>query len=238
MPPPVKLNKIILKACGRLKFGLFREATSSGKADNFTLTSSDIVDTGARSGAGRIFAEPYRRSGQLPFANNEYKAFCLFYLGLPPLITVGGATSQPGYDYKVQSCLADHKCSNPFIDANGCHAASKCPATAKARCKKHANIIKALVNAAQAAGLKVQCEPATHSLLLGQFSEQDCRRIFPKYASKEYTRRFNSLLGAVDICSNNSDLTPLQKQSVLMEHIEALPALKDSDTTGQTGCRA
>jgi hypothetical protein len=233
MPAPAKLNKIILKACGRLKFGLYREATSCAKADNYTLTSFDIVHASARTGAGRIFAQPSKRSGQqFVFANNEYKSFACLYLGLPPLITLGEATNQPGYDYKVQQCLADHKSSSPFIDANGNHASSKCPATAKARCKKHANIVKVLVTAAQAAGLKVLCEPPTHSLLLGQFSEVNCRRIFPKYASKDYTSRFTNLLAAVDMCSNNPDLTSLQKQSVLTEHIEALPALKDSDTTG------
>src|SRR6185437_16373190 len=99
----------------------------------------------ARTDAGLVFASPLSTT-RLPFgfANNEYTAFCRLYLGLPPLTTIGDATHQPGFDYKVQKCTADHKSSCPFLDAQGDHAASGCPATKHARYKKHTNIIKVL----------------------------------------------------------------------------------------------
>ena len=53
-----------------------------------------------------------------------------------------------------------------------------------------------IANCAQEAGLSTRCEPDTHSLLLGEFSKADCRRIFPKQMFKPYQAAFDKLLQA------------------------------------------
>ena len=233
LPPVPKLNKVALRALGRLRLAAFKEASAPARADNFTLTNQDVVMAAASSSAGSIFAESLKNL-RLPFAfgNIEYIAFVRYFLGLPPVITIGSASTQPGYDYKIQTCAAEHKSACPLLDAHGDHAASGCPATKRARYQKHSNVIRVLAAAAREADLKVLSEPDTFSLLQGQFSREECRRVFPKHTSKKYDLQFAELLKAIDMCDNNNDLTPNQKQSLLFDQIEKLPALKDSDMAG------
>ena len=82
-------------------------------------------------------------------------------------------------------CMSKHgRNIVPFLDAGGCHASSGCPSTIGARSKKHTYLSRVVVQAAMEAGLAVRVEPQTYDLLLGEFSRADCRRIFPKYASR------------------------------------------------------
>jgi hypothetical protein len=81
--------------------------------------------------------------------------------------------------------------------------------------------------------LSVKSEPDTHSLLLGEFSKADCRRVFPKVLSKAYRSGFEDLSQAVDfIASVACTFTPEQKQSHIQKKIDALPLLAKGDATG------
>src|SRR4051812_27872839 len=73
-----------------------------------------------------------------------------------------------------------------FLDADGAHAASQCPSSYAGRMQKHNTLARVVANAAKEAGLRVSLEPDTHSLLLGEFSKLECRRIFPKKTSRDY----------------------------------------------------
>ena len=64
--------------------------------------------------------------------------------------------------------------------------------------KKHTFIMCVVSRACKEAGLLVKVEPDTHGLLLGEFSKADCRRIFPKNASKHFKSLFTDMLAAVD----------------------------------------
>ena len=58
---------------------------------------------------------------------------------------------------------------------------------------KHRKIATVIVSAAREAGLSARTEPDTHSLLLGEFSKADCRRVFPKAVSKAYKIGFENV---------------------------------------------
>jgi endogenous inhibitor of DNA gyrase (YacG/DUF329 family) len=198
-----------------------------------TLTEADIINASSRSFAGRIFSEPIKLHG-VKISNDEYLAFCRFFLGLPTAITIGGATEQAGFDYPVQKCLASHGVRVcPFLDANANHASSKCPAAAKGVLQKHGNVVRVVVNAAREAGLETQVEPDTHSLLLGEFSKADCRRVFPKKISNAYKAGFESLSQASDyIASASCNLSVEEKSAYIQTKIDALPILAAGDTKG------
>jgi hypothetical protein len=84
--------------------------------------------------------------------------------------------------------------------------------------------MRVIVNAAQEAGLFTRCEPDTHSLLLGEFSKADCRRVFPKAVSKAYKAGFEKLSQAVDfIASVDCSLSPEEKQTLIQTQIDLLP---------------
>ena len=93
---------------------------------------------------------------------------------------------QKGFDYPVQKCLSVHRCKSQFLDADGCHAAAHCPSSRRGVMKKHNFLTRVVAKAGKEAGLNVKVEPDTFGLLLGEFSKSDCKRVFPKHASKSY----------------------------------------------------
>ena len=93
-------------------------------------------------------------------------------------------------------------CEVQFLD-DGCHAAANCPAAHGAVLKKHTFINRVVAQAGRDAGLTVRAEPDTHSLLLGELSKSDCRRIFPKqYASKDYRDKFDAFIAATELVAS------------------------------------
>lgn len=92
--------------------------------------------------------------------------------------------------------------------------------------------MRVIVNAAQEAGLSARCEPDTHSLLLGEFSKADCRRVFPKAISKAYKAGFEKVSQAADfIASPSCPLSPEEKQTLIQSQIDLLP-IHQGDVTG------
>ncbi len=117
-----------------------------------------------------------------------------------------------------------HNGSSPFLDANGNHASSNCPATIHPRNQKHRALMRVIHNAAKTAGLQTCYEPDTHSLLLGEFSKADCRRVFPKAMSKAYKSGFEKVSQAADfIASAACTLSVEEKQNLIQSQIDLLP---------------
>jgi hypothetical protein len=194
--------------------------------ENPTLTPSDVINASCRSFAGKIFSEPIKQSDPT-LSTAEYTNYCRFFLGLPPVVTIGGASPRDAFDYPVQRCLATHNGVSPFLDANANHASSGCPAATHPRNVKHRKIATVIVSAAREAGLSARTEPDTHSLLLGEFSKADCRRVFPKAASKAYKIGFENVSQAVDIiASPHCSLSPEEKQTLIQSKIDLLPIHK------------
>jgi hypothetical protein len=173
--------------------------TSSNKI-NTSFTLSDYIVSSSQSPSSLIFAQPFKRGFNQPFSSKTYIAFCRFFLGLPPPITVGNAVSTSSADYPLQPCL-EHV--GHYLDANACHA-SACTAAYKARNIKHNNIVRVLSAAATEAGLEATREPDTHTLLLAEFSKEDCRRIFPKKLNIAYRTAFSNLTVASETFMNPS----------------------------------
>ena len=110
------------------------------------------------------------------------------------------------------------------LDAHGNHASSNCPATYHPRNIKHRNLMRVIADAALEAGLSTRCEPDTHSLLLGEFSPAECRRVFPKQMSKPYQAAFEKLTQAQTfIASADCQLSLEEKQIYIQKKIDLLP---------------
>jgi hypothetical protein len=228
----VKLTKIALKMVTKQKIELFQAKITVPLLSD-TLTEADIINSSSRSFAGRIFSEPIKSDG-VSFGNDDYLAWCRFFLGLPAAITVGGATEQDGFDYPVQKCLASHGIHVcPFLDAGANHASSKCPATQTAILAKHNSVVKVLANAAREADCDTRTEPDTYSLLLEDIPKENCRRIFPKKVTNAYKEGFDALSQASDfIASPECKWSQEEKAMHLQSKIDALPILADGDTKG------
>ena len=102
-----------------------------------------------------------------------------------------------------------------------------------ARSKKHTYLSRVVVQAAIEAGLNVRVEPATYDLLLGEFSRADCRRIFPKYASKLYQEKFRAVINALEVISSPAcTISAEEKAAYVQARIDQLPLLKKQELKG------
>ena len=229
-----KLTKCVLRVIGKMKVGYFHEMTDPGRVGP-TLSCSDIIASVAVSDASRIFAES-TRDVKAPFSlsDADYKAYTRFYLGLPPPAVLGNAVADPNFDYPVEKCMSQHGVNVPTsIDASANHTCSNCPSTYVARARKHNNFIRVIMLAAKEAGLIAKSEPDSHSLLLGEFSKQDCRRLFPKQASKKYKVAFDQLVRAFDtVSAPQCTLSKTEKDSLLRQCLDAMPPLAGADAVG------
>jgi hypothetical protein len=217
-----KINQIALRTVSKIKLETFKKLHAVSLLSD-TLTASDIIQASTRSFSGSVFSEPIRQA-DADFNPARYIHFTRFFLGLPPAITIGGSQMQVEFDYPVQRCLATHGGSSSYLDSAANHASSKCPATFQARQQKHQALERVIVTAAQQAGLTARVEPDTHSLLLGEFSKVDCRRVFPKAASKAYKVAFDAVSKAVDLTSSiHCTLSTEEKQTLIQSKIDLLP---------------
>jgi hypothetical protein len=232
--PKAKITRMALRNIGRRKIKLFELMTSPGFIGP-TLTPADVIDSTACSDSSRIFAEPIKNL-PLPFGfpNDDYIAFVRFFLGLPPPITIGSLSQVDGFDYAVQKCQDDHGVhTSPYLDASAIHASSNCPSASLARIRKHTNLIRVLAKFAREAGVSVQCEPETYSLLLGEFGKFECRRLFPKKATAHYKEQFDKMLELLHrLTSEECTLAINDKQRLIRQQLDTIPALGPGDTTG------
>jgi hypothetical protein len=228
----VKIGKVVLKTISRIQTDRFLALTQVDKLSE-TLSKADVLRANTHTQAGRIFATPL--CFDLPFVltNEQYLAWSRSFLGLPPASTLGNHVEQKGFDYPVQKCLAVHRCKSQFLDADGCHASAHCPASRSAVMKKHNFITRVVAQAGREAGLTVRVEPDTHSLLLDEISRPDCRRIFPKYVSKEYREKFDEVIAVTElVASPDCELSVEAKRALVLAKIDALPSVKREDMKG------
>ena len=228
----IKISKVVLKLLSQMRTDRFMSLVSVGDLSD-TLSKADVLRAHAQTLAGRIFTTSLNFDAPFVLTNEQYLAWCCAFLGLPPSSTVGNHSDQKGFDYPVQSCLAIHRGGSIFLDADGCHAASGCPATYAGRMRKHNYLARVLARAAKEAGLRVNVEPDTHGLLLGEFSKSACRRIFPRNVSKVYRGMFNAVMNAIELVASPAcAMDEAAKYAYVQTRIDALPSVKKEDTTG------
>ena len=179
----IKLCKTIVKLCSRRRIESYQQMTSVSCLSH-TLSKADVLHANSHTLAGSIFREPYNTKLPFEFSSESYVSWCCCFLGLPPVHTIGNHVSSDLFDYPVQKCQSVHAGSSPFLDAVGCHASSNCPSAYSARNRRHNYIMRVLSSAAKESGLNTKVEPDTFSLLMGDFSQANCKRMFPKRASK------------------------------------------------------
>lgn len=199
----IKLSKVTLQLLSQQRVRAFRRLNSPVNISS-SLTPNDVLRSHAQTLSGYVFSASMKHAQPFVLTNEQYICWCLSFLGLPPTNTLGNHAAHPEFDYPVQTCLATHRGQTRHLDADGAHAASFCPAAHAGRMKKHNYLARVIGKAAKEAGLRVTLEPDTHSLLLGEFSKAECRRIFPRHASARYKELFKDVLAALDLVAKPS----------------------------------
>ena len=150
-----------------------------------TEADHDLVAACSADRSARIFAAPLsdRYNRLTPF---EFVCWTRRFLQLPPLSRLGNAAPRDGYSYHMEHCLGNHsKDKDAWIDLYGSHDNGNCGPTSQGRHKGH-TLLKYVIHRFAGMVPDVQCdvEPKTSDVLLGQFSDAQCRRLFPKQPSK------------------------------------------------------
>ena len=148
-------------------------------------------------------------------------------LSRAPASTLGNQAENKDFDYPVQTCLADHHGSK-YLDADGCHASAQCPSAAAGRNKKHNYVARVIARMAKEAGLRVNVEPDTYGLLLGEFSKAECRKIFPKHISKHYRDKFQEVLDAIELVAS-----PTCTMTTAAQHLSTASRHRHLNTNAQ-----
>ena len=86
-PNKARLCTVALKLLSTDNIEQFRSlASPSLLSDDGCLTTADVIQANSHSFAGRIFASSLKQTVSFAFSPSSYIAWCLFFLGLPPLL--------------------------------------------------------------------------------------------------------------------------------------------------------
>jgi hypothetical protein len=148
-------------------------------------------------------------------SGEDFVTWLRMFLQLPPLQKFGNAEPREGYDYEMEECLGDHaEGEHALLDMYGSHDNSNCAPTSQGKHSGH-NWLKWTIYrfARRVEGVDAKVEPKTHEILLNQFSESRCRKLFPKRPSKQRSEAVRSII---------DDLDRAKRLTVVSERTEAL----------------
>jgi len=222
------VSKYILRLISDLRGKALNRLTQASMISQ-DFHTADFILAGSRSVVGAIFAHPFSTKRRDTLTPEEYIHFVRFFLGLPPMTTVGNASIHPDYDYPVQPCLAH---PGSVLDAQGCHA-SACSSSFSARNHKHDHTVRGLAGYGREAGLNACIEPSSHSLLLGEYDQEQCRSILPTKITEAYNQTFLALECAMEhIDRSEGSYTPDERKAVIDYYAKAMPPVDKRDMKG------
>jgi hypothetical protein len=216
-PPPRTMLRDFLIAIRDVQVLKVKDLFSHDKVGVVdSLTKSDVISFNTRSNINLVFNS--RRIKNL--SNDHFVKLTTIFLGLPLAHDRANAKDVPGFDYSVESCLSSHgRNGSPFLDANVDHHSGSCPSAAKSVSWRHTSLTATLIKFASEAGAVTTREPPTHTLFDGSLSREQCRRIFPKRATKDYKLKAAEVLNLLtqssvdtarvqDLCSSLPPVDP------------------------------
>ena len=131
---------------------------------------------------------------------DEFICWTRRYLQLPPLTRLGNAAPREGFDYDMEECMGDHnEGEDAWLDIYGNHGNGSCAPTMHGKHKGHTLLKWAISRFAnKVPGVQCNVEPHTHDVLLGQYSEEQCKMLFPKQPSAERNKMVKEILDELD----------------------------------------
>lgn len=221
--------KYVLRTCTRIRSKALDRITGVGCVSQ-SFSNAEFILAGSSGPVGSIFARRLSARHKEPFTAVNYIHFVRFFLGLPPVHTVGDATVDPNLDYPVQRCIAHQ---DAVLDASACHASS-CTSANFARTRKHNHIVRVIASMARSAGLETSVEPQTHRLLLEEFTPAQCRSIFPSRISAAYRSAFTELSEALKQFDDvqHPGFPSERKQRCVADITANMPAVAQRDLKG------
>lgn len=187
-----RVVRLAMRLISRSRAQAFAAATSTTSISPH-FTAADYILSKSPTSIGNIYATPLSPRCPEPLTPVNYIHFTRYFLGLPPLHTIGNINPDSPADYPAQRCLV-HR--GAILDAAACHA-SACTSSASSRTKKHNHLVRVVAEKAREAGLLAEPEPPSHTLLRGEFTPEQCRTLFPTKTGALYKEAFHKLMTAL-----------------------------------------
>ena len=168
--------------------------TGAGDAATQDLVAACSADFSARIFTARL-SDKHNR-----LTPGEFVCFARRFLQLPPLARLGNAAPREGYDYDLERCLGDHaEEEDAWLDLYGSHDNGNCAPTMQGKHKGH-TLLKWTIDrfARKVPGVHCVIEPKTSKVLLDQFSDVQCRKLFPKRPSKKRSQAIKEMVDELD----------------------------------------
>ena len=131
----------------------------------------------------------------------EFVSWFRHFLQLPLLERLGNAEPRAGFDYDMEQCMGSHSTrdDDAWLDLHGSHDNSNCAPTSQGKHKGH-TLLKWTISrfAKLVPGVEVKVEPKTSEILLNQFSDQECRSLFPKLPSVARAKQTQDMVDALE----------------------------------------
>ena len=214
-----------------VKDELVRAACRDAGTEKFMKSdAAHILSLTTRSQLNRILSSSlYYTKNRMAAA--PFRTWCRFYLNLPQQPVWNKGIRVAGFDCEIEDCKVRHRKNKHghFLDPTGDHAAA-CDAAHAARYRTHSRLSRAIWLAAREAGLVAYLEPPTWELLLGQFSAEECRAMFPKSPTAETCARANEIQELLNKHAATNDAAG--RASILVE-IKGKMAEMPNDTQGR-----
>ena len=169
-------------------------ATGAGDAATQDLVAACSADFSARIFTARL-SDKHNR-----LTPGEFVCFARRFLQLPPLARLGNAAPREGYDYDLERCLGDHaQEQDAWLDLYGSHDNGNCAPTMHGKHKGHTQLKWTIDRfARRVPGVHCVIEPQTSKVLLDQFSDVQCRKLFPKRPSKKRSQAIQEMVDELD----------------------------------------
>jgi hypothetical protein len=168
-----------------------------GKAGD--MATSDLIAACSRDRSAVVLvaklSDHYNR-----LQPHEFVCWFRRFLQLPPLQRLGNAATRPGYDYDMERCKGEHATGDDlWLDAYGSHDNSNCLPTMQGKHRGHTTLKWTLHRFARLVpGVESKVEPRTDEILLNQFSEAQCRKLFPKQPSNKRAEQVQAIVDELD----------------------------------------
>ena len=114
---------------------------------------------------------------------------------------LNNAEERDGFDYHMEHCLGNHAHGDDrYLDLYGSHGNGNCGPSSHGIHKGHSLMKYVYARFGKMVpGVLVEVEPRTHKVLLDQFSQAQCRQLFPKRPSKKRTQDVKDIVDELDL---------------------------------------
>jgi hypothetical protein len=231
--PQIRIQSTIAEAAHRhAREQLRDECHPDACNDANRFTTSDTINVHlatSRSQISRIFqCSLWHTANRVPAT--QFVAYLRYYLTLPQLSVSGDPVLSPKIECDVDSCHLPHCNKNRVNDPSASHLdpsgdhAIRCTSTYQARYNAHRMLCTSTVQLAREIGLEATSEPPTTNLLLNEFTDEQCRLMFPKNPNKELNKtatEANRLVLHIRNCKKDRDAAGAKRAQDKLDRLRA-----------------